>query len=346
MPTPTDETATTLPGLALLLIQLAVETGVPSGRWQALIAMHDEDMQTWQLPDARVPLKLVYALWELLAEHLPDQPFSLQSANIAPPDVFGAAMHAALRAQSIGDGMEVFARFQHVLRADDRMVLRRTTRAGLWAMHIDYDQRVSPAIPRIVEAAAAHTVVLAQRLAQRPLPPPRWVSFTHAPAGPVHVYTDFFAAPVHFDAAESLVAYDAAVMAGPTRSPDPHLHHYLVEHLEAVLAGLDAATDPLAEVRGVLLGCSQDGDYRAATVARALGVSVRTLQRRIGAQGTTFRRLVDEARLVAARDLLDDERMSIDEVAFLLGYSELRAFNRAFVRWTGVTPAQHRRRMR
>ncbi|MCB9751252.1 MAG: helix-turn-helix transcriptional regulator [Myxococcales bacterium] len=74
--------------------------------------------------------------------------------------------------------------------------------------------------------------------------------------------------------------------------------------------------------------------------------ALRSLQRRVHDEGTSLRALIDEARLAGARELLGDDRLSIDEVAFLLGYSELRSFTRAFKRWTGVTPARFRRERR
>ena len=79
-------------------------------------------------------------------------------------------------------------------------------------------------------------------------------------------------------------------------------------------------------------------------VARALGVSVRSLQRRLAEEGRSYHGLVDETRKDAAERYLSNSSLSIGEVAFLLGYSEAAAFHRAFRRWSGATPQEFRRR--
>jgi AraC-like DNA-binding protein len=78
-------------------------------------------------------------------------------------------------------------------------------------------------------------------------------------------------------------------------------------------------------------------------VARRLGVSARTLQRRLGEQGTSFAAIVDEVRRDLARREVALGKRSFGEIAFLLGFSQASAFDRAFRRWTGSTPSAYRR---
>jgi AraC-like DNA-binding protein len=96
-------------------------------------------------------------------------------------------------------------------------------------------------------------------------------------------------------------------------------------------------------VRQQLVERLRDGEPEQGAVARPLGLSERTLQRRLRDEGTTFGALVDDVRLELARMYLGDPELAIFEVAFLLGYSEPSAFNRAFRRWTGASPSEHRR---
>ncbi|WP_277749301.1 helix-turn-helix transcriptional regulator [Solirhodobacter olei] len=79
-----------------------------------------------------------------------------------------------------------------------------------------------------------------------------------------------------------------------------------------------------------------------AEVARELGMSERTLQRRITEHGTSYRALLDEARRDLGRRLPSDGQNGIDEIAFLLGFQDTSSFYRAFRAWEGVTPAQWR----
>jgi AraC-like DNA-binding protein len=82
----------------------------------------------------------------------------------------------------------------------------------------------------------------------------------------------------------------------------------------------------------------------AEVVARKLHVSVRTLQRKLIAAGTTFREVSETVRTRLAEEYLNDPKVSIAEVAFLLGFSDQSSFHRAFRRRTGVTPGRWRRR--
>ena len=99
-------------------------------------------------------------------------------------------------------------------------------------------------------------------------------------------------------------------------------------------------------VRRVLMETLDLGQTAAATVARELGMSPRTLNRRLRAEGTWFRGILDAVRGERATALLRDPSVGIGEIAFVLGYSEPAAFHRSFKRWTGQTPLAFRRAAR
>jgi AraC-like DNA-binding protein len=94
----------------------------------------------------------------------------------------------------------------------------------------------------------------------------------------------------------------------------------------------------VAELRG--------GDPATQTVAKRLGVSVRTLQRKLAEEGLSFQTVVDETRAELADRYLETEGLSVTEVAFLLGYAESSSFARAYKRWRGRTPVESRRQSR
>ena len=86
-----------------------------------------------------------------------------------------------------------------------------------------------------------------------------------------------------------------------------------------------------------------EGLPKMAEIARRLGLSVRSFHRRLSEQGVSFQTLTEETRRDIALGMLKDDRYALSEIAFLTGYSEQSAFNRAFKRWTGSTPATYRR---
>ena len=89
----------------------------------------------------------------------------------------------------------------------------------------------------------------------------------------------------------------------------------------------------------------RDGDPKLARVAKKVAMGPRTIQRRLKEYGFDFKKLVEDTRQRFAQNYLKDRKNTLTEVAFLLGYSELSAFNRAFKRWTGSTPLDYQRKL-
>jgi AraC-like DNA-binding protein len=102
-------------------------------------------------------------------------------------------------------------------------------------------------------------------------------------------------------------------------------------------------TDVVRRVREAVATSLREGEPTLQVVAANQNTSVRTLQRRLAEEGVTFRSVVDEVRQELAQGMLADGRLTIAEMAYLLGYSEPSAFHRAYKRWTGKTPEEYRR---
>jgi AraC-like DNA-binding protein len=77
-------------------------------------------------------------------------------------------------------------------------------------------------------------------------------------------------------------------------------------------------------------------------IASTLGLSRQTLSRRLKAEGTTFEKVLDELRHRMALNYMSGQKVSVNETAYLVGFSEPAAFSRAFKRWTGTSPRQHK----
>jgi AraC-like DNA-binding protein len=156
-------------------------------------------------------------------------------------------------------------------------------------------------------------------------------------------YEKLFRAPVHFGAAEDRLSFSSEEWDSPTVSPDAALARLLEEHARILAERVPHAPSGFqADVqKAIASGLPERGSVEH--VARALYVSVRTLQRKLVAAGTTFKEVSETVRGRLAEEYLADPSVSIAEVAFLLGFSDQSSFNRAFGRWTGVSPGRWRR---
>jgi AraC-like DNA-binding protein len=132
----------------------------------------------------------------------------------------------------------------------------------------------------------------------------------------------------------------------PLRRRDSILRGVLERQADEMMAHQPVSNDTSRDVRRVLASRIADGDTRIQSVARALTTSSRSLQRRLAAAGLSYNQLLDHVRKEAAERYLGDSPLSITEIAYLLGYSEPAAFNRAFKRWYGDTPQSFRQRQR
>jgi AraC-like DNA-binding protein len=132
----------------------------------------------------------------------------------------------------------------------------------------------------------------------------------------------------------------------PLKRRDPVLRGLLETQADAITPRVSAAGTLRLDVRRAIASRLSRSETAIEIVARDLGLSSRTLQRRLSASGLSYQELFDGVRREAAEKHIEDPSLAIGEVAYLAGYSEPAAFHRAFKRWTGVTPQTFRRRLR
>ncbi len=162
-----------------------------------------------------------------------------------------------------------------------------------------------------------------------------------APADLGAYHRFFLQAPLRFNAPHNAVIFPTAWLARPVQQADPALRQHLLQHIEDMrrYSNQDFREKSYQALLSLL------GSQRCTLdeLARHFSMHQRTLNRRLKDSGTSFRELYAEARHQTARQLLCDTRSSVENIASLLGYSDVTAFNRAFSQWEGVPPAKWRR---
>ena len=172
---------------------------------------------------------------------------------------------------------------------------------------------------------------------------PKEVRFVHAAPAAAAAHSRFFGCRVAFGHEINTLVFDRDVIERLVPAADPKLYRILKRHAERVLSELPPEADLPGRVRRAVVETMGKGAPQLAGVAERLAMSPRTLERQLKAEGTAFRDLVDDTRRRFAYDYLRSGRQTVTEIAFLLGYSEVSAFNRAFRRWTGSTPLAYRK---
>lgn len=150
--------------------------------------------------------------------------------------------------------------------------------------------------------------------------------------------------PTVFSAGRAAILIDELALDRPCKRADPLVAELLAKNAAALLTTRTTAQPAVQrEVTDVILSLLPRGLPGMDAVASELGMSPRTLRRRLAEEGLTFEGVRDAVLSTIARDRLRDARLSLEEVAYIVGFSEVSAFRRAFRRWTGTTPGRYRR---
>ncbi len=173
---------------------------------------------------------------------------------------------------------------------------------------------------------------------------PQWsayeVHFARAPPADVAPFKRCFKAPLIFDAGQSAVLFARHWLDRPLPGADPLLHLMMRQRIEDLESR--SVEGLVSLLRRILPSLVVTQRASLEVVARRVGLGARTLNRRLAAEGVSFRQLHEEARYGIARQLLEDTRMAANRVADRLGYASASAFTRAFQRWSGMGPADWR----
>lgn len=292
-------------------------------------------------PDNRIPFSQFVAFYESGARLTGDDAFGLHMGERVEPELFDVLGYAVINSPTFGEAINRLIRY-HSIWSDGAVYNLDIsgTQARLTYEYLDgvidgrrHDREMTLSI--LVSFARRGTGVDWT---------PRELSFQHSKPQSISEHERIFRSPLHFGRPVNELIFDSSLLALPMMKADPGLCLILDRHAQELLARRPRVGGLVNQVRQ-LLGEAFDtgGDPKVETIAQQMGISLRTLQRRLKEEGTSHQDLLDEMRRELSRRYLQEPKLAICEVAYLLGFSEPSAFHRAFRRWTGVTPKEFRR---
>jgi len=191
------------------------------------------------------------------------------------------------------------------------------------------------------EATLASALSIMREVSPEPLVPLE-VHFRHAAPASLAAHKTYFGCPVIFGSTLDGLLMSDETLSRANRLGDPAIAQFLKPHLDTELQAVSRQTSFEQTLLRRISDQLSEGPPRAADMARTMGMSERTLHRKLAGDGASFQGLLEQARRRLAEGLLVQSDHSIAEIAFLTGYSEQSAFTRAFKRWAGQTPAAFR----
>jgi AraC-like DNA-binding protein len=298
------------------------------------------DRSVFSEPEGFIPSSLFAGILEEAAQATADDCFGLHLGENYNPRNIGPLVYVVLNSPTIRAGIENFERYLHVYNEAGKWFFTSEGNRG-YIRYLLTDLGI-----KSLRQSNEHEMTIAintLRMMVGSQWAPKEVQFAHEAPEQTSEHLRIFHAPVSFGCKTNAIVTDLHFVEREVPAADQRLYQILKRYLDHVLSEMPREDTLLASVRRATAETMRDGDLKLARVAKQMAMSARTLQRQLKERGVDFKQLTDETRRRFAVNYLKERKNTLTEVAFLLGYSELSAFNRAFKRWTGSTPLDYRR---
>lgn len=321
--------------IGAMIVHSAVASGVAREELERVTGFSADRARD---PDARIPIEQETALWDEAARLAGDADFGLHTAERLRPGMFDVLDYVVRTAPTPREALERLARYNRL--EHDAAVFALIDRGNV--TRVEHRLGAVAQSRHAAELTIASLVVIGGQIAGASLPPLA-VELRHAAPASTAEHVRVFGVLPRFGAEVNAIEWEARLLARPNPAADPVLGQLVMRHAEALLAARPApATTYVERVRQLVVAQLGSGTATLPAIAKRLGMSERSLQRRLSAEQSTFDAVIDDVRRELALRYLADASIAVSEVAYLLGYSEPSPFHRAFRRWTGTTPGELR----
>lgn len=325
----------------LLAAKMAVaQRGVDADR---LLKEAGLDLSTVADPMARYPAHQGLAFWQKAVHEIGEELIGIDVALQFVPLNFNALSYALMASENLAQMYLRLARYAHIIT--DAADVRFTTDGGAGRLSFMGDPVLLATVDNLTRWSIFDYALLAlvrgsRMLYGREFQPLEIRMQRQRPADHAKLERVFRCTPI-YGCEDNAIIVDTATLEKPLS----------YANLEVVKASEDAmdryrsgwAEPGLADqLSAVLKELLPSGEPRQDDVAERMSMTLRTLQRRLGEAGTCYRDVLNDTRHKLAVSYLRSEQYSVGEIAFLLGFSEVSAFTRAFRRWTGTSPREWR----
>lgn len=284
-----------------------------------------------------------YAMIEQLADHTPGgRVLAVRVGASMTCDEYGAFGLAFKTASTLAGSYARVARYGRIITSLANFRLVPDTDTSFLEVIPAVTDR--PGVQMTNELALAAATALSREVCRDRFTPVA-VHIAHKAPGDTAAYRDHFQCPIHFQAGRDALEIAQPVLNSPNRLADAGISAFFDSHLDDAVTDLPKDVGLIRRVRNEIAQTLSEGIPKLPAIAKQLGMSGRTLQRRLATTDHSFQSLVEHSQRELAGRLLRTTDHSIMEVAFLSGFTDQSTFTRAFKRWHGHTPREHRLRI-
>ena len=296
------------------------------------------DPETVKSPDARIPVESYLLIQDEAANYTNDPYFGLHMGEFAEPGSWSILGYVMMNCKTLGEAIEKSGRYSRIIGnlIEANAELRFNKIKGVFST----PQHAPKMSRHCFEATFSSSVRMMRSLTGSHLSPLE-VTFIYPAPLVVSEYERIFCCPVRFEQKENSMTFDLSIGNKPILLANPGLLEYFEKYAQDFLAEMDRKDEHTRVVTKIILARLDDESLSINKVAKEMSVSVRTLQNHLDAEGVVFSDLLKDIRQRLAQKYLR-ENYSVEQITYLLGFSEPSVFRKAFKKWSGVTPKEYR----
>ncbi|SMF62477.1 AraC-type DNA-binding protein [Alteromonadaceae bacterium Bs31] len=328
-------TSTTLTSWALLIWQSLQEKGINPRPFFTQAGLDPAKLGDG---NARYPVNRMHKLWTSL-ETLDDEYIGITVGQHWSPTTFHALGFAWLASNSLAQAMQRIGRYSRLV--NNAFYTSFTAEGSHYRFEVSTTENKKFLHPFGADAGAAAILKMCRMLCGEDFSPVE-IYAVRPPSAGMRQLEDLYRRPIHYNSPHASWIIDRFDAERSIASGNSELARINEQIADKALARLEK-NDVAGQVKQYIMEALPSGEVDEHAVASELGLSVRSLQRKLSEEKLTFSKMVAEIRQSLALHYIDESHLSLNEIGYLLGFSEQASFTRAFKRWTGHSPSQYRK---
>lgn len=323
---------------ATLLSQIFIYLNTLKVDVDAFLHSLDVDPDAVKAPDARIPIETYLRIQDEAAVFVEDPCFGLHVGEFAEAGSWSILGYMMMNCKNVGEAFEKSARYSRIIgNLIEVKIEPKLNRSKL----IFFASPQAPEMSRhCFDTAFSTTVCMVRSFTGVDLHPLE-VAFTYEEPQSRSEYDRIFQCPIFFGQIENFFTIDTSVFKTPVLMANPNLLKHFENYAREFLLEMERRNEHTRVVTKIIMAHLDDEALSIEKVAQEMSISVRTLQKRLEEEGVIFSELLREVRQKLAQKYLR-ENYSVEQITYLLGFSEPSAFRKAFKKWLGLTPREYR----
>ena len=319
------------------ILSTADQCGLSSAELMAAIRMDAKHLEN---TSGRIPCETFYALWDEMMQRSGDPCIGLRMATLDNQDTPAVVAHSAYCSATVGEGLKHLVQYSQIANTGRDVALEIQDEVARVSFASAAHSRLAMPVA-YCQWCLANTVLQARKFTGVDWIPLQ-VGFQSAPPKDLTPYHHLFRSPLAFNQPVDSISIETAFLQQPLLTANRPILVLLERYAETLLNKLPKPENFTARVAQLIAEELNQCEPGIEAISLRLSYAPRTLQRKLKEAGTSYQELLDKTRWQLAAHYLQEEHITIHEVACLLGFSEASAFHRAFKRWTGMSPGEFR----